>query len=157
MSGLAARRTDSARIMVPGFLALGASSLIMDHPDAAVRRLLRLAGVGTITAGIFRCSTPECPDPLSDPDATDEDLAHSVASIGTFLTWVALPAVAARNSPPGPYRELSRAMSVAAALGLIGAATTTRADSPLKGVAQRAFLGTAFAWHGATAVLAPTA
>jgi hypothetical protein len=83
--------------MIPGFLALGFASMVMPASWAAERRLLRLAGVGTILAGTFRCSDVRCPDPTTDADATVEDAAHAIASIVTFVAWTLLPFVPART------------------------------------------------------------
>ena len=57
ISGLAAQHTRSAVVMIPGFMALGAASLAMPSSQRAERALLRVAGVGTILAGLFRCAT----------------------------------------------------------------------------------------------------
>jgi hypothetical protein len=46
VSGLAALGERSARVMVPGFVALGASGLLMPTPDATLTRLARVAGTG---------------------------------------------------------------------------------------------------------------
>ena len=52
VSGLTAQHTRSAVLMVPGFMALGAASLAMPGGERAQRALLRVAGVGTILAGL---------------------------------------------------------------------------------------------------------
>ena len=54
VSGLAARGQRSARVMIPGFLALGVSSLLMPTPNAALTRMTRMAGSTTLAAGPSR-------------------------------------------------------------------------------------------------------
>lgn len=153
VSGLAARGERSAAVMVPGFLALGVSSLLMPMPDPTLARLARLAGVTTIVAGVIPASQPRCPQPVTDPEATASDLGHGVASVVTFALWTAMPITAALHRGPRWYRRVSGALGVATVVAFVGAGATTRAESPHKGLAQRAFLSTVFAWHIATAVV----
>jgi hypothetical protein len=151
VSGLAAHQTRSAPVMVPGFLALGLSSLVMPA-SRSTRPLLRMAGVGTVLAGVFRCSNVQCPDPASDPDATREDAVHAAASIGTFLVWTALPFVDAVTSRSTAARVNKAVLGVVVAAGLVAAGATARSDHPQKGVAQRVFLSSVFVWYGSTAI-----
>jgi hypothetical protein len=142
--------------MIPGFVALGTSSLLMPTPDQSLTRLTRVAGATTIAAGLVQVSAPLCPQPGFDPDATASDLGHALASVATFGVWTALPLVASRANGPIWYRLSSCILGVTAVVGLGVAGATTRAESPHKGVAQRAFLGTVFAWYVATAVASIT-
>jgi hypothetical protein len=142
--------------MIPGFVALGASSLLMPTPDPSLTRLARVAGATTIAAGLVQVSTPRCPQPGFDPEATASDLGHALASVATFGVWTTLPLVASRANGPSWYRLSSCVLAVAAVVGFGVAGVTTRAESPHKGVAQRAFLGTVFAWHMTTAVASIT-
>ena len=152
ISGLAARGERSARVMVPGFLALGLSSSVTSAPNVTVRRLARVAGFATIVAGLVPASAPRCPQPFVDPDATLSDVGHGVASVATFALWTAMPITAFRLCEPGWFRSLSGALSIWTVTGFIAAGATTIAQSAHRGLAQRAFLGGIFAWYGATAI-----
>src|SRR5262245_28665047 len=105
ISALAALGTRSAAVMIPGFAALGAAGLVMQTDDAAVRWLVRLAGVTTLVAGAARCTTPACPMPFVDEDAGASDVAHAAASMATFACWTALPALGALRPGPAWYRR----------------------------------------------------
>ena len=124
----------------------------MSMSESSLTRLTRVAGATTITAGLVQASAPRCPQPGLDPDATASDLGHALASVVTFGVWTTLPLVASRANGSSWYRLSSGVLAVAAVVGLGVAGATTRAESPNKGVAQRAFLGTVFAWHLTTAV-----
>lgn len=152
VSGLAARGERSARVMVPGFLALGISSLLLPVPDDDLARLAKIAGTTTIVAGLIQVSEPWCPQPGNDPSATASDVGHGIASVATFMLWTAMPFVARRQSEPIWYRRVNCGLLVAACAGLVAAGCTTRAESSHKGLAQRVFLGTVFAWHIATTI-----
>jgi Protein of unknown function (DUF998) len=152
ISGLAAQHTSSAVIMIPGFLTLGAATLAMPSNHRRQRALLRVAGVGTILAGGFRCSDVSCPDPTKDPDATAADSAHAIASIVTFVTWTLLPFVDARHRRSPTSRAITIGNGVATTVGFVAAGLTARSDALNKGIAQRAFLGSVFAWYVTDAV-----
>lgn len=137
--------------MIPGFVTLGAASLIMPMPSRGLVRLARLAGTTTIVAGIVQVSDPRCPRPGTDPRATRSDVGHSVASVVTFLAWAVMPAVASRLRGALWYRLMCGVLTVTGFTGMVGAAITTRRESSQRGVAQRAFLASVFAWHVATA------
>jgi hypothetical protein len=155
ISGLAASGERSAAVMIPGFAALGASTLMMPVPGSTLARLARVAGIGVIAAGLIPVSQPRCPQPGIDPEATASDLGHGVASVAAFVAWTAMPFVAASQAGPTWYGKLNRALRLTTAIGLVGAAATTRLDAPFKGLAQRSFLGSVFTWYAATA-LQPT-
>ena len=133
--------------MIPGFMALGAASLAMPSCQRAERALLRVAGVGTILAGLFRCSDVRCPDPTKDPEATGTDSAHAFASIVTFITWTLLPFVDATGRRSPSSRAVNVGNGVATLLGFVAAGATARSDDPNKGIAQRVFLGSVFVWY----------
>ena len=147
ISGLAAHHTRSAVVMIPGFMTLGAATLAMPSNHRGQRALLRVAGVGTILAGGFRCSDMSCPDPTKDPEATAADSAHAIASIVTFVTWTLLPFVEASNRRSPTCRAITIGNGVATAVGFVTAGLTDRSDAPNKGIAQRVFLGSVFAWY----------
>jgi len=158
VSGLAALGESSARIMIPGFLALGASSLLVDAPTQTLRRIERAAGITTIAAGLIRVSDPRCPQPGFDPSATSSDVAHGAASIATFALWTAMPFIAAQEFEPVWYRRVARVLGVSTLVMFVTAGLTTRVDSPRKGLAQRAFLMSVFAFQAATSLATrPTA
>lgn len=152
VSGLAARGERSATEMVPGFVALGAATLIMPTPAPILAKLARVAGTTTILAGLIPVSQPRCPQPGRDPTATASDVGHAVASVATFMVWTAMPNLAGRHGKPEWYRFVSRVLGFAAGAGFVAAGATTQTDSPYKGLTQRAFLGVVFAWYAATAV-----
>ena len=152
VSGLAAQHTRSAVVMIPGFMTLGTATLTMPSNSRGTRALLRVAGVGTILAGGFRCSDMCCPDPTKDPDATAADSAHGIASIVTFVAWTLLPLVDAMHRRSPASRAITVANGVAIAVGFVVAGLTDRSDDPNKGIAQRVFLGSVFAWYITTAV-----
>ncbi|MDX2378158.1 MAG: DUF998 domain-containing protein [Acidimicrobiia bacterium] len=156
VSGLAARGERSARVMIPGFLVLGISSLLMPAPNVALARMARVAGTTAIAAGLIQVSEPRCPQPGHDPSATSSDVGHGLASIATFVLWTAMPFVARRHSGPSWYRLFNGVLGVATLAALVAAGSTARAESSHKGLVQRAFLGVVFAWHVATAIVTIT-
>ena len=157
VSGLAALGEPSARLMIPGFLALGVSSLLVDTPTRTLRRVTRAAGLTTIAAGLIRVSAPRCPQPGFDPTATSSDAGHAAASIATFALWTAMPFIAAQEPRPVWYRRVARVLSVSTLATFVAAGATTRLDSPHKGFAQRAFLCSVFVFYAATSCTIPGA
>jgi hypothetical protein len=147
ISGLAAKGQRSAIVMVPGFIALGSSQLLAPMPSRALTALSRLAGVTTLIAGVVPVSHPRCPQPGSDPEANRLDGGHMAASVATFALWTALPLIASKQNGPVWFRQASRLLGGASAVGLVGAAVTSRTESPVRGAVQRAFLATVFAWQ----------
>ena len=100
-----------------------------------------------ILAGGLRCSDVSCPDPTKDPEATAADSAHAIASIVTFVTWTLLPFVDASNRRSPTCRAITIGNCVATAVGFVAAGLTDRSDALNKGIAQRVFLGSVFAWY----------
>lgn len=156
ISGLAAAGERSAEVMVPGFVALGASQLVLPAPSSRLRSMLRVAGVTSILAGVVRVSDPRCPQP-GDPEATASDLGHGAASVATFVLWAAMPVIAARDDDlPGRYRRLARTLVAPIAVLFVAAGVTTRLDSSVRGVAQRAFLAAVATFLAATGLQSRT-
>jgi len=140
--------------MVPGFVALGASSLLAPMPDPVIARLSRLAGITTIAAGLIPVSRARCPRPFIDPDATASDVGHGVASVATFALWTAMPIVASVRAEPSTFRSASRVGAIAIAVGFLAAGSTASADSENKGLVQRGFLAAVFSWLAIAAATA---
>ena len=147
ISGLAAQHTRSAVVMIPGFMTLGAATLAMPSNHRGQRALLWVAGVGTILAGASRCSDMSCPDPTSDPEATAVDSAHEIASTVTFVAWTLLPFVDASHRRSPKSRAIAVGNGLATAVGFVVAGLMDRLNNPNKGIAQRVFLGSVFAWY----------
>jgi len=133
--------------MIPGFTVLGAASLSMRSDRRRERALLRMAGMGTILSGLFRCSDVRCPDPTKDPEATAADSAHAIVSIVAFMTWTVLPFVDASRRRSSTSRAITIGNGLVTAFGFGAAGLTHRSDDPNKGIAQRFFLGSVFAWY----------
>jgi hypothetical protein len=152
ISGLAAAGQRSSVVMVPGFAALGAATLLMPVPGPTLTRLARAAGIGVLVAGAIPASQPRCPQPMIDPEAKAIDVGHGLASVAAFLAWTAIPYVASAQTGPPWYRSLNRGLRVTTTAGFVGAAMTTRFEAPFKGLAQRLFLGSVFTWYVATAI-----
>jgi hypothetical protein len=160
VSGLAAQGSASAPMMVPGFVALGIGQLALGHAldrhgPGAPARSLAVAGIGTISAGVFPVSTPACPMPGQDREARPTDTRHALASVVTFGCWVAMPFIASwghgsGSGLPAWHRRMSGALVVPTTALFLVAGATTRRRSAWRGLAQRAFLGSAFAWQAAT-------
>lgn len=158
VSGLASTGERSASIMIPGFLVLAAAQAVQPAPTPSLRRLVRVASLTTALAGLVRVSDPRCPQPGVDPDATASDLGHAAASIATFVLWTAQPVVAARDDGlPTWYRRVARLAIVPTTVTLVAAGVTTSRGSSTRGIAQRAFLASVFAFQAATALATPTA
>ena len=157
ISGLAAAGQRSALVMVPGFAALGAATLVMPVPGRTVSTLARIAGVGVLAAGAIPASQPRCPQPKFDPEATNSDLGHGIASVVAFAAWTAIPYVARSLAGPSWYRSLCAGLRFSTSLGFASAALTTRFDTRCKGVAQRGFLASVFTWYVGTAIRSATA
>jgi hypothetical protein len=136
--------------MIPGFLLLGASSLVANAPTKTLRRVERAAGLTTIAAGLIRVSEARCPQPGLDPSATSSDVGHGAASIATFALWTAMPFIAAQESEPVWYSRVTCVLRVTTLVLFVTAGLTTRFDSPRKGLAQRAFLISVFLFQAAT-------
>lgn len=155
VSGLASLGEPSAKLMIPGFVALAGAQGVVSAPTPGLQRMAQASAVTTLVAGVVRVSNPRCPQP-DDPDATPSDLGHAIASVATFALWTAMPFVAARGQRKGWYPSLARALSLPTVAAFLGAGATTRLDSPVKGIAQRAFLACAFIFQAATGLAGRT-
>ncbi len=122
--------------------------------------MMQVAGVSTLVAGLARCSDRSCPTRfLGDAEAEFTDEIHGVASMVTFVLWVAMPfAAAASVDLDRSARVQSLAMGVATGATFVRAGIAARADDPSNsGTAQRAMVATALAWFpiAARAAFAP--
>lgn len=160
VSGLAARGTASARIMVPGFLAWGVSQLALGHAldrRGALRRqslTLASAGMATIATGLLPASAPRCPMPFQDPEAEPTDVRHGLTSLAAFAGFLTLPVLSALGPTAGPLPRWHRKVSAAVALPTGAAFLATGAAAQRApqwwGLAQRSFLALVFTWQAAT-------
>ena len=163
ISALAAQRSATGPLMVSGFLALAAGQAALarslrgsDAAPAPIPTLVAAAGATTAAAGLARVSARHCPSRFfGDDDATWVDEAHSVVSLVTFLLWMTTPFVASTHAQQASrrYRQVSRAIGVAAFAAFIGGGLLARRpEGRWSGVGQRAFLLTVFAWHPLAAI-----
>ena len=156
ISGLAAKGSPSAKVMVPGFAVLAAGQALMPTPSLRLKRMIRTAAATSAVAGFVQVSDRSCPLPGTDPNATVSDGGHALASVATFVLWASLPIVAAgREEHPGWYRRLARLMIAPTLAAFVTAGLTTNSGSESKGLAQRSFLAIVFAFLGATSVCRP--
>lgn len=157
ISALAAQGSRAAGVMVSGFLALGASTVVLAReldgtPGAPppVPALLALAGATTAAAGLARCSDRSCPTRgLDNGDPTPSDDLHAIFSAATFALWIAAPLVAARRAgEAGPrYRAWSRGMGWSTFVLFVGGGLLARRSSKRgSGAAQRLFVASALSW-----------
>jgi hypothetical protein len=166
ISALAARGTESARVMVPGFLGLAVGSVALARElrgaataPAPVPSLLTLAGITVAGAGLARCSDRSCPTRMLGDTAVElTDDLHAACSAATFALWISIPLVAARQADEaGPgYRRWSRRLGLATLATLVGGGLLARrTDQRWSGTAQRVFLTCALAWYPLAAVSRP--
>jgi hypothetical protein len=138
--------------MVAGFLGLGAGSIVLGRAlrsregTGLIPTMMTVAGVGTIGAGLARCSDRSCPSRfLGDADADVGDELHVLFSAVTFGLWIAMPLTAAVRS-----RGRDRASLVLGAVAFAGWAVTgtlASRDAPKwGGLAQRATIAAALSW-----------
>ena len=156
ISGLAAQGMPSAPLMVPGFLALGLSGIVMPIPDPVVQRLVRTAGLATIGAGLARCSSVDCPMPTLDEDVTSSDVAHSVMSMVAFGIWTAIPTLTAVRSGRRGYRRASAVLAAMTWIAFWFNSRAIRRRSDRRGLAQRLFFAPVFVWYSLTSYEATT-
>lgn len=157
MSALAAHGTQSAPIMVSGFLGLALGSIGLaravrgsEHAPAPVPTLLTLAGLATAGAGLARCSDRSCPTRmLGDDGVQPTDDLHAAFSAATFALWIATPLVAAARARDAStrYRRVSAALGVTTLVTLVaGGARARDPEATWGGVAQRVMVASALAW-----------
>src|SRR6476661_1825525 len=91
ISALAASNCDGAPVMIPGFIALGASTFALgrllrgSRLPRAVPAMMTAAGVTTAIAGLARHSDRTCPSrTFGNDNATLSDELHIASSMATF-------------------------------------------------------------------------
>lgn len=157
ISALAAQGSEAARVMVSGFVALGASTVVLawdlNHTAGApapVPALVALAGATTAAAGLARCSDRSCPTRgLDNGVPTRSDDLHALFSAATFALWIAAPLVAARRAIAAGtrYRAWSRGLGLSTFVLFIGGGLLARRPSRRgSGAAQRVFVASALSW-----------
>jgi hypothetical protein len=158
ISGLAAKGSRAAPVMVAGFLGLAAGTLGLatqlrgsSAAPPPVPALLGLAGLTTAGAGLARCSDRSCPSGfLGDEAVTTADEMHALFSMATFALWIAVPLVASQRAQgaSNQYRRCSRGLGVFT-LGtlLLGGTLARRQSKRWSGVAQRLMICSALAWY----------
>jgi len=158
ISALAAKGASAAPVMIPGFLALSASSYGLGRELRGTRvaprpipELLTLAAITTAGAGLFRCSDRTCPTRfLGDHNVTLSDDLHAGFSGVSFALWTAIPAVAAlRAVAAGPhYRMRCVQLASVTLAAFLGGGLLARAPSRhWSGAAQRVMLASALSWY----------
>ena len=164
ISALAARRCAGSPIMIPGFLALGASSWLLAREldgtrvPTSVPRMMRIAGASTVLAGLARQSDRSCPVRfMGDDNVKLTDDLHVAFSVPVFAMWIAMPLVTAargRSLPPIDRRR-SLALGLGALAGWVWTSVLIQNKSETwGGVAQRVTLASALAWYPVVAVAA---
>jgi Protein of unknown function (DUF998) len=163
ISALAAHGSSAANVMVPGFLSLGAASVVLARglagtpaAPAPVPALVGLAGITVAGAGLARCSDPSCPTRgLDNGVPTRSDDLHMLFSAATFALWVSTPQIAARNATEASerYRTWSRRIGRSTLVLLVGGGLIARRPSHRgSGGAQRLMLASAFSWFSLAAL-----
>lgn len=165
ISALAAKGSSAARVMVPGFLALGAGTIGLARDlrgstaaPEPVPTLVALAGLTTVGAGLARCSDRSCPTRwLGDLDSKRSDDLHALFSAATFAMWIVTPLIASRRAKGAGqrYRTWSGRLGLTtlAAL-LVGGTLARRPSKRWSGAAQRIMLTSALGWYPLAAVTA---
>jgi hypothetical protein len=164
ISALAAHGTQSAAVMVPGFLGLAAGTVALARSlrgtpvaPAPVPELLALAGITVGGAGLARCSDRSCPTRMLGDEVVERtDDLHAVFSAATFALWAAIPFVAAARAKgaPSAFRRGSRAAGAATIAAIVVSGRMAQGDSRWSGTGQRAFLACALAWYPLAAAFA---
>jgi hypothetical protein len=164
MSALAAQRCAGSPFMIPGFLALGGSTWSLARAldgtslPPSVPRMMRLAGVSTVLAGLARQSDRSCPVRfMGDDNVKLTDDLHVLFSVPVFTLWIAMPFVtAARGRGLRPVdRRRSLALGLAALAGQMWTSALIRKQSETwGGAAQRFTVASALAWYPVAAIAA---
>jgi len=164
MSALAAKQCQGAPIMVPGFLALGASTWALAGAldDTRVPRpipsMMRTAAAAIVGAGVARQSDRSCPVRfMGDENVTLSDDLHVLISMVAFGSWIMMPFVAAARGRAlhPPERLVSLAFGAVALGGWVWTSALVRRGSQTwGGVAQRVTVGAALGWYSVAAIVA---
>jgi hypothetical protein len=164
MSALAAKDCAGAPVMVPAFLTLAASSVLLgrrvtgSRVPPAVATMMQISGAGVALAGIARQSDRSCPARFKgDANVTLSDDLHVLFSMCAFGPWMAMPFVmAARGRALHPSHRLA-----ALTLGTVGlggqvwTAALIRRNAPAGGgTAQRVTVAAALAFYPLVALAA---
>jgi hypothetical protein len=164
MSALAASGCEGAPAMVPGFIALAASTWVLggalsgSRLPKSIGPWMRVTGAGILVAGLARQSDRSCPVRFNgDENVTISDDLHVLSAMVVFGSWIAMPLfVAARGRElPSRQRRASLALGLAALAGQTGTgALMSRNAEKWGGVAQRVSVASALAWYSVAALSA---
>jgi hypothetical protein len=164
VSALAAKKSDAAPVMVMGFLGLAAGSFALGRRLRGTRlpngisKMLRFSAVTTALAGLAQCSDRSCPSRfLGDTSATHSDELHGIFSMATFVSWIAMPLLAATRGTNLQRKDRvgSLAVGLTAFAGWLGTGLLVRRRAPTwTGAAQRVMVASALVWYPLAAVAA---
>jgi hypothetical protein len=164
MSALAAKNCDGARLMVPGFLGLSASTLALagalrsTRVPKSVPVMMRAAGFGIAVAGLARQSDRSCPVRFAgDENVTLSDDLHVLSAMVVFGSWIAMPLVtAARGRALRPVdRRRALALGLVAVAGQVWTSVLMQRDAERwGGIAQRVSVGAALGFYPVVAIAA---
>jgi hypothetical protein len=164
MSALAAKHCAGAPIMVPGFLALGASTWALagalddTRLPPPIPSMMRTTAAAVIGAGLARQSDRSCPVRfMGDENVTLSDDLHVLISGVAFGSWILMPFVAAVRGRALHPRErvASLAFGIVALGGWVSmSALISRGSDTWGGVAQRVTVGAALGWYSVAAIAA---
>jgi hypothetical protein len=164
MSALAASNCAGAPVMVPGFLATSAATLLLGRALRSTRVpksvpiMMQAAGVGMAAAGIARQSDRSCPVRFAgDENVTISDDLHVLSAMVVFGSWIAMPLVTAvRGSGLRPIdRKRALALGLVALAGQVWTSVLVQHDSEKwGGVAQRLTVGAALGFYPVVAIAA---
>jgi hypothetical protein len=164
MSALAASGCEGATAMVPGFVALAASTWLLggalsgSRLPKAIGPWMRVTGAGILVAGLARQSDRSCPVRFNgDENVTISDDLHILSAMVVFGSWIAMPlftAARGREMAPG-QRRASLALGLGALAGWTGMSVLASQNSEKwGGVAQRVSVASALAWYPVAALSA---
>lgn len=156
VSELAASGASTRPLMTVGFVVLGVSTLalawsmrILWPTSLLLAVLVALSGITTLAAGTFSCDAG-CP---TEGARSTSQVLHDVASVPTFLLWLAMALLAAWQFRRTTYGGVSLALGVIqiASIVVLGTFTDRHPDDPV-GLVQRIDLLAVGTWFVATAV-----
>jgi hypothetical protein len=164
MSALAAKNCEGAPAMVPGFVALAASTWMLggavrgSRLPQSISPWLRVTGASILVAGLARQSDRSCPVRFNgDENVTVSDDLHILSAMVVFGSWIAMPlftAARGRELRSG-QRRASLALGLGALAGWTGMSVlASRNAEQWGGVAQRVSVASALAWYPVAALSA---